>query len=147
MDNVGEPKENEPLAEWDVSQLNGLHTILLTVFKNDGSFEEITTHITIDNTPPEASIFFPLPDQQIFTDDEWVIIQAQVSDDLSVDRVEFFVDNAEVPFAISTVPPFTERWTIPGPGCHSFSVVAYDAAGNVGGGLDTVVSVCLVERE
>jgi hypothetical protein len=73
-----------------------------------------------------------------------VLVQAQVTDDLSIDRVEFFVDNAEVPFAISTVPPFTEKWTIPGPGCHTFRVVAFDAAGNEG--EETAVSVCLVER-
>jgi hypothetical protein len=33
-----------------------------------------------------------------------------------------------------TVPPYTEKWDIPGPGCHSFRVVAVDAAGNESGG-------------
>lgn len=146
VDNVGETRENEPLATWNVGDLSGLYTVLLTVFKNDGSFTEVTTHVTIDNTPPEANIVFPLPDQQIFTDEEWVVVQAQASDDISIDRVEFYVDNAEVPFAISTVPPFTERWTIPGPGCHSFSVRAFDGAGNESVG-ETAVSVCLVNRE
>lgn len=146
VDSVAETRENEPLATWDVSELNGLHTLLLTVFRNDGSFSEVTTHVTIDNTPPEATIVFPLPNQQIFTDEEWVIIQAQASDDLSIDRVEFYADSAAVPFAISTVPPFTERWTIPGPGCHTFSVKVFDAAGNVGG-EETAVSVCLIDRE
>jgi hypothetical protein len=73
-----------------------------------------------------------------------VIVQALVSDDISIDRVEFFVDDAGVPFAISTVPPFTEKWTIPGPGCHRFSVVAFDAAGNKS--ESQPVRACLVER-
>ena len=67
-----------------------------------------------------------------------------MTDDVSVDRVQFFVDNAGVPFAISTVPPFTEKWAIPGAGCHSFRVLAVDAAGN-----ETVsqpVNVCAVAR-
>ena len=139
-----EPKENEVLGVWDASQLSGLYTLLLTVVRTDGSFAETSVHVTVDNQPPTAEILFPLPNQQIFTDEEWVLVQAQVTDDLSVDRVEFYADGAEVPFAISTVPPFTEKWTIPGPGCHTFKVVAFDAAGNRGEA--TAVRVCLVER-
>jgi len=144
VDNVEEPVTNDVLGVWDTSELSGLYTILLTVLREDGRFEETSVHVTIDNQPPEAEIVFPLPNQEIFTDEEWVLVQAQVSDDLSLDRVEFFVDNAEVPFAISTVPPFTEKWAIPGPGCHTFRVVAVDAAGNIG--EETAVRVCLVER-
>ena len=143
-DNVTEQKTDEILGVWDTSELSGLYTLLLTVVRNDGSFAESSVHVTVDNQPPTAEILFPLPNQQIFTDEEWVLVQAQVSDDLSVDRVEFYADGAEVPFAISTVPPFTEKWTIPGPGCHTFRVVAFDAAANVGEG--TAVPVCLVER-
>jgi len=124
---------------------NGLYTLLLTVIKNDGTFEEVSVPVTVDNTPPEADIIFPLENQAIFTDEEWVVVQGRVDDDISIDRVEFFVDNAGVPFAVNTVPPFTEKWTIPGPGCHSFRIVAWDAAGN-----DTTsapVRVCMVERE
>jgi hypothetical protein len=140
-----EQKSNAVLATWDVSNLNGLYTLLLTVVKEDGSFDEVSVPVTIDNTAPEADILFPLPNQSIFTDEEWVIIQAQVTDDISVDRVEFFADGSGVPFAISTVPPFTEKWTIPGPGCHNFRVVAYDAAGN--STVSQTVRVCLINRE
>ncbi|MCA9929530.1 MAG: hypothetical protein KC419_13685, partial [Anaerolineales bacterium] len=142
---VTEPIENGTLGVWHVTDLNGLYTLLLTVVRNDGSFEEVTTHITIDNTPPEAAVLFPLPNQQIFTDEEWVIVQAQVSDDVSIDRVEFYVDSAGVPFAFNTVPPFTEKWPIRGPGCHTFRVIAVDAAGNEG--ESTAVPVCLEDRE
>ncbi|MCA9939503.1 MAG: transglycosylase domain-containing protein [Anaerolineales bacterium] len=144
VDNVTEPKDNAVLGEWDVANLNGLYTILLTVVRADGTFAEASVQVTIDNTPPTADILFPLPDQSIFTDEEWVIIQAQVTDDVSVARVEFYVDGAGVPFAISTVPPFTEKWTIPGPGCHQFRVVGVDAAGNET--PSQPVRVCLVAR-
>jgi hypothetical protein len=129
-DNVSEQQINNVLGVWDTGDLNGLYTVLLTVVQNDGSFQEASIHLTLDNTAPQAEIIFPLPNQQILLEDEWVIVQAQVTDDVSMDRVEFYVDNAGVPFAISTVPPFTERWRIPAPGCHSFKVIAFDAAGN-----------------
>ncbi len=143
-DNVTEPVTDGTLGVWDVENLEGLYTLLLTAVRQDGSYEEVSLPITVDNSPPTAEILFPLPNQEIFTDEEWVIVQAQASDDLSIDRVEFYVDNAGVPFAISTVPPFTEKWTIRGPGCHTFRVVAVDAAGNETAG--TAVPVCLIER-
>jgi len=142
---AGETKDNSELGVWDVSDLEGLYTILLTVMRRDGTFDEVSVPVTIDNTPPESRILFPLQDQVFFTDDEWVIVQAGVADNLSIDRVEFFVDNAGVPFAISTVPPYTEKWTIPGPGCHSFKVVAYDAAGN--STTSNTIRACSVNRD
>ncbi len=141
---VREARDGQELGLWDASQLSGLYTLLLTVVRNDNTFDEVSIPVTVDNEPPEAEILFPLEDQTIFTDDEWVIVQAQVTDDISVDRVEFFVDEAGVPFAISTVSPFTEKWAIPGPGCHSFHIVAYDAAGNET--ESAPVSVCLLDR-
>jgi hypothetical protein len=144
-DNVPTAREETELGEWDVTNLNGLYTLLLTVVRTDGSFEEVSIPVTVDNQPPEVEILFPLPGQTIFTDEEWVIIQALAEDELSLDRVEFFVDNAGVPFAVSTVPPFSEKWTVPGPGCHAFHVVAVDAAGNES--TSSSVNVCLVERD
>lgn len=145
VDNISEPQENGLLAVWDVSGLaDGLYTLLLTVVHQDGSFEELSVPVTVDNEPPKASILFPLAGQQIFTDEEWVLVQAQVTDNASVRRVEFFADNTAVPYAISTVPPFTEKWPIHGTGCHSFRVTAYDAAGNQSSSQPT--TVCLVQR-
>lgn len=143
-DNVTEPVNAGPLGIWDVENLNGLYTLLLTAVRQDGSFAEVSLPITVDNTPPTADILLPLPNQEIFTDEEWVIIQAQVTDDLSLDRVEFYVDSAGAPFAISTGPPFTENWAIRGAGCHTFRVVAVDAAGNET--ESTTVPVCLIAR-
>lgn len=143
-DQVSEPKDNEVLGSWDVSDLDGLYTLLLTVVHKDGSFNEVSVPVTVDNTPPSARIVFPLEGQNIFTDEEWVIVQAQVDDDVSIDRVEFYADGSGVPFAIATVPPFTEKWTIVGSGCHSFHVLAIDAASNET--ESSPITVCLVER-
>ena len=139
------PKTDEPLAVWDTTELEGLYTLLLTVVRNDGRFDETTVHVTVDNTPPEADIRSPLPDQQLPLSDEWVIIQADVSDNASIDRVEFYADGSEAPFAVSTVPPYTEKWPMPGPGCHTFQVKAVDAAGNET--ESTAVRVCVVGED
>lgn len=143
-DNVTEQKDNAVLGVWDTGNLDGLYTLVLTVMRNDGFFDEVRTLVTVDNEPPTADILFPLPDQTIFTDEDWVLVQAQVTDGYSVGRVEFYVDGAGVPFSIKTVPPYTESWPIPGPGCHSFHVKAVDAAGNEG--VSAAVRVCLVAR-
>lgn len=142
---ITEQRENAPLGTWEVRDLNGLYTLLLTVIRSDGTYEEFSVPVTIDNTPPSVEIIFPLEDQTIFTSEEWVIVQARVTDDISIDQVEFYVDGAGVPFAISTVPPFTEKWTIPGPGCHNFRVLARDAATNET--VSSPVRVCLVNQE
>ncbi len=138
------PQQESTLAVWDVSELNGLYTLLLTVFNEDGSFNESSSHISIDNTPPTAEITFPLANQQLFTDEEWVIIRTRAQDNLRVAQVYFYVDDEETPFATSDTAPFTERWPIPGPGCHTFTIVAVDAAGNES--EKTAVSLCLIER-
>jgi membrane peptidoglycan carboxypeptidase len=138
------PRVDEVLGTWDVSGLNGLYTLLLTVQREDGSFNEVSVPLTIDNTAPDVQIRYPIANQSIFTDEEWVIIQAYAEDDVSLASVEFYADNAENPFAVSTVPPFTEKWRIRGAGCHTFRVAAVDAAGNRT--LSEAVPVCLVER-
>ena len=55
-------------------------------------------------------------------------------------------DNPE-PFAIRSVPPFTQSWTIGDskPGCHAFFVEATDTAGNTV--RSKTVSACVGEAE
>ena len=62
----------------------------------------------------------------VYGDDEWVTVNAEVSDNLSMDRVEFFIERAQdpEPFAVRNVAPFNARWTIAAPRqvyflCHS----------------------------
>ncbi len=140
---VTEPKENETLGLWDVADLEGLYTLVLTAVRNDGTFEELSAPVTIDNTPPTAVITAPRSDQTFSTNDEFILIQTEVSDDISLDRVAFYVGGSGVPFAISTVPPHTGRFQVYNSGCFSFRVVATDAAGNEG--ESTAVGVCVEE--
>ena len=100
------------LEYWDTRNLEeGLYTLRLTVFGNDGSVRTAETQVTVDNTPPEVRIAKPADgDVYVMEDDEWVTIQPEIDEAWAMDRVEFYLDG--VKFAESTVPPFNQKWTI-----------------------------------
>jgi membrane peptidoglycan carboxypeptidase len=144
VDNATTPRQQEALAEWDVSNLSGLYTLLLTVVEVDGRFTEVSTHVTIDNTPPTVQITFPSPDQTLTADGDQLTFIAQAEDNLRLARVDFYLDDSSDPFASSLEPPYSVRWRVRGGGCHTVRAQAVDAAGNVG--ESSAVSFC-VETE
>jgi hypothetical protein len=132
--------DNGPLEFWDINGLeDGLYSLQLTVVDRNQGFRQATIQVTLDTVSPTLDLNYPENNATyVFGDDEWVTINADVADNLSMDRVEFFVlggppppEGEEVkPFAIRRVAPFNVRWTIPTSGRFTFYVVAYDAAGN-----------------
>ncbi|MBI3287564.1 MAG: hypothetical protein HYZ68_05905, partial [Chloroflexi bacterium] len=120
------------LESWDASALNGLYTLQLEVIDHNGSLRTATLQITVDNTPPEVEIVYPPEGSEFVVEDyEWVILEAAATDSLSMDRVEFYVDDQLI--ATDTVSPYNQKWIIPrniGPGQHRIYVKAFDAAGN-----------------
>jgi hypothetical protein len=103
--------DHNVLEIWDVSQLQGLYTLQLLAVDHSGSIRSDAIQVTVDNVPPWVEIANPWPDK-VYTmeDDEWISFQADATDDVSMDRVEFFMDNSLLAF--STVPPFNIKWTI-----------------------------------
>ena len=100
------------LEYWDTRFLEeGLYTLRLSVFGNDGSVRTAEVQVTVDNTPPEVALVRP-NDGDVFVkeDDEWVTIQPDIKEAWAMDRVEFYLDGKK--FAESTVPPFNQKWTI-----------------------------------
>lgn len=126
----GESRNNEVLELWDASALDGLYSLQLTAVRHNQSYEQATIQVTVDNTEPEIVLTFPLANQEFFLpDDEWVTIQPLAQDNVSMSRVEFFIDDRLV--GRSSVAPFTFQWVIRGAvGTHTIYAVAYDAAGN-----------------
>ncbi len=104
--------EAAPLEYWDtVPEAEGLYTLQLTVVKNDQSLERKAVQVTVDNTPPEVELVNPEADKvYVQEDDLWVNIQADATDNFSMNRVEFFLDNQKI--GESTVAPYTLRWNI-----------------------------------
>ncbi len=123
-----EPRYNTLLETWDVRTMDGLYSLRLTLLRGDQTFQEFVTQVTVDNVAPRVQLLYPHDGQQYTLDDEFVTIQPLAEDNLSMARVEFYVDNALI--ATSTIPPFNERWMIATPGRHVIYVTAFDSAGN-----------------
>ncbi|MER3458047.1 MAG: hypothetical protein C4309_04895, partial [Chloroflexota bacterium] len=126
----GEQVDHGQLEVWDVSGLDGLYTLQLTVIRN-GNPEQVRAQVTVDNAVPSVALVYP-PEGLVvnYSQSEWVSLEAEVSDNYAIERVEFYVDSAEKPVAVRTIAPFSARWTITGGGTHRIWVVAYDMAGN-----------------
>jgi hypothetical protein len=132
--------DNGPLEFWDIAGLeDGLYSLQLTAVDRNQGFRQSTIQVTIDTVSPTLDLNYPENNSTyVYGDDEWVTVNAEVSDNLSMDRAEFFIEGgppppegeAAKPFAIRRVAPFNVRWTISSPGRFTFYVVAYDAAGN-----------------
>ncbi len=123
------PKLNEVLGEWDVSGLNGLYSLRLTLVRTDNSIDTFTIHVTIDNRPPLITLLYPQEDQVFRSPgDEFIALQAEAQDNVELDRVEFYLKDKLI--ATTTVYPWTARWEINRVGWLEFLAVAYDAAGN-----------------
>lgn len=104
--------ERGPLEFWDTANVpEGLYTLQLTAVRHDQSFEQAAVQVTVDNTPPEVTPLNP-PDGKVYKmeDDEWVNIQVDAVDNVSMDRVEFLLDGYKIEEA--TVAPYNARWTI-----------------------------------
>jgi len=107
----GHQVDHGPLEFWDVSGLEGLYTLRLTVMRHNRPPDQTTIQVTVDHTPPDPQLIYP-PDgkKYIMEDDEYVNIQAEARDNVSMDRVEFYLDGELL--KVSTVPPYNTRWII-----------------------------------
>jgi hypothetical protein len=131
--------DNGPLEFWDITGLeDSLYSLQLSVVDRNQSFRQATIQVTIDTISPTLELNYPEDGASYFYgEDEWVTINAEVVDNLSMDRVEFYLvggptteSGAAQPFAVRKVAPFNARWTIPGSGQYTFYAIAFDAAGN-----------------
>ncbi len=104
--------DNGPLEFWDTTnEEEGLYTLQLTVLRGDQSLERKAVQVTVDNTPPYVDIINPEPDKVYEMEaDEWINFQVDVVDNLSMDRVEYYMNNEKV--GESTVAPYTMKWNI-----------------------------------
>ena len=105
--------DNDVLEFWDVRGLqDGLYTVQLTVVDHSQSFRRATIYVTVDNTPPEAYVGYPWPGRvyELESADEWANLTADVSDNVQIDRVEFYLDDELVDFTV--VEPYSVKWVL-----------------------------------
>jgi len=102
---------NGQLEVWDVSKLDGLYTLQLIVVDGNGSRKQSSVQVQVDNKAPSIQLLNPGNNEiYIMEDKEWINVQADARDNLSMDHVEFFLDGQSIGF--NTVAPYTRRWTI-----------------------------------
>ncbi len=127
----GNQVDNGVLEYWDVTGLDGLYSLQLTVVDHSQALRQATIQVTVDNITPTVELNYPPEGKTyIYRKDEWININAEVSDNYAIGRVEFYRNDEEQPFAVRTVVPYNVNWPITGLGEQRFRVVVYDAAGN-----------------
>jgi penicillin-binding protein 1C len=103
--------DNGLLETWDVRDLDGLYTLQLSVVDWNNFYRQSTIQVTVDNVAPSVEITYPITEQlYVMETDEWVSIQAQATDNFSMDKVEFYFDDEMLTY--DTVSPYNQRWTI-----------------------------------
>jgi membrane carboxypeptidase/penicillin-binding protein len=117
------------LASWDTSELDGLYAIQMIVLRDNRRVDSTTIQITVDNQPPTVTIPYP-ENNQIF-DYEFqknITLQANVSDNIGLDSVAFFMDDQEI--IRQSQQPYAVPWQL-SVGEHILRVEANDFAGNI----------------
>lgn len=126
QESVSQPVESGRLAVWDTRNLEGLVVVRLLVVRRDQRVETSLLQVTVDNTPPQARIPYPL-EGQVFTGQSSITLQAEVSDNVGLARVEWRLDGR--PIGETSQPPFALVWDVRR-GEHRLEVIAVDLAGN-----------------
>jgi penicillin-binding protein 1C len=103
---------NDVLEFWDVRGLqDGLYTLELAVIDNSQYLNASTIYVTVDNTPPEAYVGYPWPGRvYVMEKDEWANLYADVSDNVQIDKVEFYLDDKLLDYSV--VEPYGVKWVL-----------------------------------
>jgi membrane peptidoglycan carboxypeptidase len=116
------------LGKWDTSKLNGVYALQLIAVQEDQSVTRDTVLVTIDNLPPVIELGSPFQGEEISASERpSIVLWVEVSDDLEVARVEFYLDDQLL--ATFAQPPYGISWKCT-PGEHTLRVRAIDSAGN-----------------
>jgi len=128
---------------WDTTTwANGAHTVKVEALDDAGNSSGIqTVSVTVNNvdsTPPTVSITSPTNGATV---SGTVNITATASDNVSLDKVRFWVDNTYLSF--DTTAPYSKTWdtTTWSNGAHTVKVEAIDDAGNSSGVQSIAVTV------
>ncbi|NWF69660.1 MAG: transglycosylase domain-containing protein [Chloroflexi bacterium] len=133
----------QSLGAWDTTGLDGIYTLRLSVVLSDNTVEIATVYVTVDNLPPAVSLSTGTdgsgaPRVYVFPTDAVVNVVAEVSDNLALDRVEFY-HNGEF-LGADTEWPYRVDWPITRTGTETFTAVAFDRVGN-SAGAEIVVAI------
>ncbi len=129
-------RSNATLETWNTRGFtDGLYTLLLSAVGWDDSVQRSTVQVYVDNVAPEVEITYPYPGEAYeLGGDSWLNIQAEATDNITMDRVEFYINGQMIESSRST---FNVRWMREEAGLADGEerevevyAVAFDAAGN-----------------
>jgi hypothetical protein len=93
------------LQEWDTTGLDGLYAVQLLLVRKDQSAERSTIFVSVDNQPPQVEILRPQEAESIqIMNRSKIVLQSDVSDNLGIDQVEFFIDGRAFARSPSPMP-------------------------------------------
>ncbi|MFH1532228.1 MAG: Ig-like domain-containing protein, partial [Pseudomonadota bacterium] len=115
-------------ADWDTTEFDdGPHTLEVTAWDTTDKTAGAQIEVVVDNTPPE--ITFLTPEEGVIQHDE-ILLSADATDNLTMDRVEFSVDG-EAPGPVPEAPwDLVYDGSALVAGIHVVEATAFDAAGN-----------------
>ena len=126
-----EQVDNNLLENWNLGGFApGPYSIKVSRIESDGKVTDSVIQVTLDNTPPSIQIVSPQPGSLFSAvTDKLVTVSTQVQDDVTVSKVEFYVNGALV--TTKYAAPFDTQFDI-GASRGNFEIytVAYDGAGN-----------------
>ena len=137
---IGNAVEDGLLGIWDTGDLNGLFTLQLVTVFQDGQIANSEIYVTVDNIPPDIRLLSPQQGLTVaLTETQEIVLEAEVEDEIEVDRVVFYVNGAAI--AEFDELPYSTRWTLAAEGEYVFQVKAYDRAGNLAESEQIIFSV------
>ncbi len=117
------------LGTWDTNGLEGSYIVQCLIVREGQRVDRAILQVIVDNTLPLIQILAPADTEEfVFKQGESLMIQVAPSDNLELERVEFYLD-AALESTLHRSP-----WTILWPtklGEHTLLVKAFDLAGNV----------------
>jgi hypothetical protein len=130
-ENNYEAEERGLLMIWEIEDLEGLYTLQLLVVDRDGRLKSDFIHVTVDNELPIVELD-RVPEEIVLSYGEGaeMLLITQVSDNVSIEMVEFVVNNR----VIGEVESEPYIWTIAMEKAGQYEILAraHDLAGNVG---------------
>ncbi len=127
------------LAVWDTTGLNGLYVIRLQVIDQDNVVKSALLQVSVDNTPPEVAIQFPVDGSVIDRQTtRQLFIKADTGGATDIIRVDLLIDQKIV--TSIQADPYFFNWDVL-TGSHTIQMKAYDIAGNVAASQEIHIEV------
>jgi len=122
-------RDGTSLGQWDTRGLDGIYTLQFSALFADGSRDSDFVQVTIDNQPPQVRLQVGESGQVFrYPLDRSISVLAEVSDNLALERVEFY-HNGQL-LGVDREWPYGFEFTITRAGEEVFTATAFDQVGN-----------------